>query len=538
MITKRIDKGYALTHEELDANFSEFDESKKAIVGLETYCPTGDKYIYSVDFRSNKNYALIGASPFQSGIMGSTTIPVAFQAVLNKSSNINHSGAIIPTDISNFAVGETLTPLFPTEFDTVTYLDISFTQPVDLIEIESDIVGKSLTLVKSLPYVDGFLIGDTTGLSTGVEYLAYGGEGDVEYIPFQLGTLQTIPATFNDLDPFGDGSQIHLFHFENNLIDGMGNANIQGTASFTTHVWSGSNALLLKNDAGLTLTPQTTDMLANGGWCVTTAFSRGSGTGVWYGDGGGFVYSHIKDILTWNDGSQENKILMYRELYGYVYDLEIIFVNDEVRLRPQDDRVESGSKVYHPSIPADPYEYAIGAYQVRYAGGKSYEYDTGWSRPYGVDFVYKLPEYELKDATTALPTGMTFDWPSLTAPNAIESEMDEMRIFNRPLNPLEIATVTLPAGETHPNITSTTSTEWGRKSSIGLIDINGAKQTIDIDIGGTLYSFGSATVDEVNNKITYQYKIAYGTLNLRLRINRPSNAWYGENFTIKGYRKI
>jgi len=253
MITYRSEKAYDLTHEELDENFRSFDNDNADIVGTDIYCPEGDKYIYDIAYITDRNYVLFGASPSQYGVMGSTPISVPFTALLDATAKINHNGSITPTDIAGFSLLDTVNAELPiNQNQQIESFDIEFSEFVDLIEIESDITTASINYETSIPYNDGYLVGSIGSLTTGVDYVAYD-FGELGFVDFQVSstTPVTIPTSWNDLDPFGDGSQVHFFKFEGNLIDEMSNGTISGSASYTPESWEGSQGLLCKNNNSL-----------------------------------------------------------------------------------------------------------------------------------------------------------------------------------------------------------------------------------------------------------------------------------------------
>lgn len=536
MITYRATKGFALTHEELDDNFREFDDNDKALSVGTLYCPIGDKYVFDIAYGTDKNYALVGASPYVVDIMGASTQDLPFNAVVNGSTTYNHSGAVIPLDISGFTLVETVEVAYPRIEGSGFTVD--FAQEVDLIEVEWD--ASSCVITNALfntYYVNGEVVNPSSTPTVGVDYYSLDLTVSCKFIAEVI-----MPLTWNDTDPFGDGSQIHYFKFENNLIDENSNGTVSGTASYSSHSLVGNNALKLVTGDTLTLPLLNTNMLTNNGYSYTCGFSTSAGSDVL-----GLlepVTPVIKHSPLMTFKNALTSLVSLDHIATHFYNFILVYTTVTERIEMSSDYAVqtfwhqkcSDNQKCSTNNPS----YASGWSNCEFYGGRTSEVSGGWSNN-GDAISFVEPTYPSAQNdpdgfdTVEVPTTLAF---MENGASGAEAEIDELRIFDRPLKPSEGYMLSNLLGQTMPIFWSTDGGA-GHADRLGTLTNFTTCALTSVLVNGVYESLGTATANSTTFIITNQYRLAYKAQSYTMTTTARNTGavWYGENCRVRGYKK-
>ena len=544
MITYRNIKGIDLTHEELDENFRTFDMDAVSAIAINTFCPIGDKYIFVTKYDTSKEYSILGSPISQTGIMTATPIVIPLNALVSGTPKTKYNANITPEPIENYSLADTKV----VQIDGDGTYNVDFNLNVDLIEVESNISHIPSSGGSYGTYLNGHIV--TTSTLTPTDIFTVDDETVIT-----LGNELTIPASFVDNDPFGDASQVHYFKFEGNLIDENGNSNITGNASFGTEALYGTQALKLTNEEELQLALENSNFSLNGGWSLIVAGRRSEGSTLH--NASGINSSEVRKMLGAVSNDYVDNIVSQTGSHLWAYlpptEFESWFNTADIQItkKTSNDVFISSGKIVEVRINGkvsttdDPYVYFTGCYQTIIRDGGLITYGTGWTTPSGDAPVWQVEGEEgiLSSTLTTMPHTIKFNHEGSTGGG--EMFMDGLRVFNRPITGLEMATVTKHPTGNAVKVYDTNTTKKGHSTDVSLINDLADIQDIALEVDGTQATLGTPTKivgdysDQSIFKITYQYRVGVTTDKVALVMsNISSSTFYGDTITVKGYKKI
>ena len=532
MITYRDEKGYALTHEELDENFRTFDPSEIEFTGIAKWCPEGDKYVISIEKDTSANYVLVGDSSFQSGIMTSTPVSGNIKAIVPESREIDHTVDVSPKPFTEFSLVETQQKQY--DDSTPQTIGILFSQIVDLIEVELNITNVPETHT-SASYVNGYLLGIDT-YSTGY-YNAHSVSGDNSNLVFNVISQATIPTISNDNDPFGDSSQVHYFKFDGDVADELANGIITGSGTaFVTDSLIGDQSLKLYNENELELDLIDTDFQNNDGFTLIYTGIRGNNQQmIALNDPDNTSKSRTILSLSKNDIGYKAIGTSTGAHYHYTYPEDKEWTTDAFGY----GSMLSGGFLLGDFTPSD-YTWITSAYTLHNLSNGLLDFSIiGWDGYKKTTATYVSTETKpINDFSGGFPDHISFNKgiDASTSWNNEEVYLDVLRVFNRPLTGLEQIAITSPSNGENVNVYNTDETKIITYASVYKIDESAPGVDIDLIKGSNLVSLGDATVDFANRKITYQYRVSMISDSFTFNIKYSDGDINGDTITVRGYK--
>ncbi len=532
MITYRTEKGYDLTHEELDENFRFFDKNTINFQGVASSCPIDDIWITSIEKKTDSEYLILGNGAFDFGVMTSTPIDVSISAIIPYGRKTEFDLQIIPVLFENYSLSEVKEVSFNgANEDTVI---VEFASNVELIEISTNVFYSPALASYDGRYENGQVATLNVVLPLENHYKATYGAVSGKEIQFNVTASIPIPSleSVSDVDPFGDSSQVHHFKFENSIIDENGNANIVGNVSYSAISLYGTSSLKMVNENELTLDLENTDFAINEGFSIVYAGRRSEGsTFPSYGDPPNmFKY---REMLTIQGG---NGTKMLAEELGMHQYFEGWTPEDSLHDR-FGGQIVSGWRSA-PEGYDDDYEWYTVVENFYVIGSEIRRSSFGWGAYYGsavwcqnnfADTNYATSNYYPHTLHFNKALGYPTDWVNC------EALIDGLRVFNRPLSMSEKVTLTQHINGSAVLAYQTDSNEKGTYRKIYSIDDSAPIPSINIIVNNTDISIGEGILDLDNRVIEYQKRVALYGNRFVFKISPASGGFQGSKMIVKGY---
>ena len=538
MITNRLTKGYDLTHEELDENFRTFDSKQITLSGIGEVCPIGDKWVFSTIPTTSLEYAIIGTSSFTQGIMTETPITTEVKAFVAKNKNINHTATLNPKPIEEFYVFEEIEVEYNPNIDNT--VNVIFSDYVDLIEISTNIA-ESPAESTDLHFINGeatSMLGE--GIVNGL-YTSVGGNGDLPKIYFRV--LDTIlpPSLGSEIDPLGDGSQIHYFKLDGDGLDVCGNGVITGNDSYNSsvHLW-GTHCLEVVNNAELYIdlheSAYNTGVLS-----VLYAGRRKDGDGLADLQMADNTY-RSKSIVGLRNSTNELLHTMGSLLGQHtVFSADLDYITNSFFIG---DEISSGTTEDGSGIAIDPYAWAVTNNTFFTRDNTTTDYSVGFAAYHGEnppiwDYLRNEDQTDTQFSIDSIRKLVISDPDPDTDWDVGNAYMDGIRVFNRHLKPSEtMALNSTGLGEILPTLYTTDITDVGSYQSVYHVVESGSGVGINLSVDSNLVSFGIGTVDYINVLITYEYRVAMLANEFSIKIDKVNANFAGNKITVKGYKQL